>query len=646
MPPSSPTRVRYLVVAVTALMAVLLYLDRFCISFAEVFIKEDLGLTDSQVGWMLSAFFWTYALSQVPSGWLTDRFGPRLMLTSYVLGWSLLTGLTGVAAGFGMLILLRLGFGIAQAGAYPTGASLIGRWMPVSARATASSLVSVGGRVGGWLALFASGPLIVWLTPAATPATLRPRDLLDVPRFCYELSAPGGDADVAAVVNAKILNALPTTTRSAVSDCATAYRAERNAETERRKAPGQGRAGGADVVPLAAPPGLDAGQLTADLNGMISRRGFFRRAAASSLPLEREARRLLAQRPEELDERQVQRLNRLILEAAHRDTVRRLYGAGWRPMMFVYGCLGLAVAALVWWTCRNHPADHTGVNDAERSLIENRAPATPPLGSDVQNSIFAGTESSTGQDDGPRKLNSVRLTPDPGQGRGAPAAALARLAASLSLWLLSASQLFTNVGWVFIVTWAPRYFQSVHQLPVEERALLVSIPPLVGWFGTVLGGLWTDYLLRTMGLRWSRSLPIGLSRLLAVGAYLGFLFEPSPWGAVVLFSLVAFLTDWSQGTVWAFCQDIGGRQTASVLGWTNMWGNFGAAVTPPLLIWIIGPSQNWMAAFLACAAAFLLAGLTGLAIDATKPLAAGAGQGGGGKTTWVEQVVLHRKPEK
>ncbi len=145
----------------------------------------------------------------------------------------------------------------------------------------------------------------------------------------------------------------------------------------------------------------------------------------------------------------------------------------------------------------------------------------------------------------------------------------------------------------------------------------------------MLGGVWTDYLLRTMGLRWSRALPVGVSRLLAVAAYLGFLFEPSPWGAVVLFSLVAFLTDWSQGTVWAFCQDIGGRYVASVLGWTNMWGNFGAAVTPPLLIWMVGPSQHWTPAFLACAAAFLLAGLTGLGIDATKPLAAGAGQGRG-----------------
>jgi sugar phosphate permease len=582
-------------------MAVLLYLDRFCISFAEVFIKEDLGLTDTQIGWMLSAFFWTYALGQVPSGWLTDRFGPRAMLAVYVLGWSLLTGLSGAAAGFGMLLVLRFGFGLAQAGAYPTGASLVGKWMPVSARATANSLVSVGGRIGGWLALFASGPLIVWLTPIGTPATLQRSDLLDVPRFCRSLSSRDDESPTAAV-NAKIMNALSRDVRLQVAAGAAGH-----------SVAGQGRAGGATTVRLAH-------QLTAELNGIISTAGFFTGADVAALPLEREAQRLLAQPPNELDVRQTQRLNRLILEAAYRDSLRKLYGAGWRPMMFVYGSLGLLVGPLVWWTCRNRPADHPRVNDAERRLIEDRPPAGPSRRAGSEDSQFArpAARSQSAADPAP-------ASPSAGQGRGGAQAQspLGRLVASRSLWLLSASQLFTNVGWVFIMTWAPRYFQSVHQLPVEERALLVSIPPLVGWFGTVLGGMWTDRLLRTMGLRWSRALPIGLSRLLAAAAYLAFLFEPSPWIAVLLFSLVAFLTDWSQGTVWAFCQDTGGRYVASVLGWTNMWGNLGAAVTPPLLIWIVGPSQNWVAAFVACAAAFLLAGMTGLLIDARQPVAAG-----------------------
>ena len=130
--------IRYRMVAVTTLMSVLLYLDRFCISFAEVFIKEDLGLTDTQVGWMLRAFFWTYALGQVPCGWLADRFGARVMLTIYILLWSLFTGLTGAAGVFSALLAMRFGFGLGQAGAYPTRANLVSKWIPFSGRGSAS----------------------------------------------------------------------------------------------------------------------------------------------------------------------------------------------------------------------------------------------------------------------------------------------------------------------------------------------------------------------------------------------------------------------------------------------------------------------------------------------------------------------------
>jgi|GEM_PF-6559182 len=186
-----PTNVRYLVVASATLMAVLLYLDRFCISMAEIYIKEDLGLTDGQIGWMLSAFFWTYALGQVPAGWMTDRFGARIMLTVYVLSWSLFTGLTGFAGSFTALLLLRFGFGFAQAGAYPTAASIVSKWVPFRSRGTVSGIISVGGRIGGWLALFATGYLLVWLTPANTPVHLQATDILDGPLLCYELADSG-----------------------------------------------------------------------------------------------------------------------------------------------------------------------------------------------------------------------------------------------------------------------------------------------------------------------------------------------------------------------------------------------------------------------------------------------------------------------
>ena len=125
-----PTNTRHKVIGTTTLVAVLLYLDRICI--AEIAkldtFKNELGLSATQTGAVLSAFFFSYALAQVPAGWLSDRFGARRMLPIYIVLWSICTALTGLATGFVMLIVARLIFGIAQAGCYPTAGSLIKRW--------------------------------------------------------------------------------------------------------------------------------------------------------------------------------------------------------------------------------------------------------------------------------------------------------------------------------------------------------------------------------------------------------------------------------------------------------------------------------------------------------------------------------------
>ncbi|GIW79764.1 MAG: hypothetical protein KatS3mg105_1571 [Gemmatales bacterium] len=181
-----PTRVRYLVVTLTMLSAILLYLDRFCITFAERYIREDLGLTNNQISWMLSAFFLTYALAQVPSGFLSDRYGARKMLTLYILFWSLFTALTGLATSFLMIIALRLGFGVAQAGAYPTAGSLLSKWVPFSFRGFASSLIAFGGRVGGFIAPLLTALLIVQFVPLSVPSTFEAGDILDAGALCYE----------------------------------------------------------------------------------------------------------------------------------------------------------------------------------------------------------------------------------------------------------------------------------------------------------------------------------------------------------------------------------------------------------------------------------------------------------------------------
>lgn len=601
----TPTRVRFGVVAVTAMMSVLLYLDRFCISFAEVFIKQDLGLSDVQVGWMLSAFFWTYALGQVPSGWLSDRFGARLMLTLYVLLWSVFTGLTGAAFGFTVLMLLRFGFGFAQAGAYPTGASIVSKWVPFTARGLASSIVAVGGRVGGFLALLATGYVIVWLTPASTPPEIQPADILRGPQLCHELIAAAGPGATGA--GREVLASLPTDVREIVGRYAALYAAElQRVEAARPKdnlPPDAGlgqqiaamgrrmiaefRQKKTDRTPQVSPLTADEqASLAAALTGIIVKPDFFDEDNVAGMSLEKEAKRILKKPAVERSEQNSRRLNRLVLESLGRDSIRKLYVAGWRPMMFAYGTFGLLVAGMIWFLTRNRPAEHPGCNAAEIELIE-----------------------------GDARMAAAR---NRGKIRGVP---LGRLLTSRSMWLDCLSQCFLNVGWVFLMTWAPRYYQDVHNMPAETRAFMTAIPPLVGWFGMLAGGALTDRLVQRIGLRWGRALPMSLSKFVAMGAYLACLANPSPWFAVVMFSIVAFTADLGIAAAWAFKQDVGGRHVGSILGWGNMWGNLGAAVTPPILIAIVGSNQNWSAAFVACAIAFFLSGIAALGIDATVPIA-------------------------
>ncbi len=572
-----PTRVRDRVVCVTALMSVLLYLDRFCISFAEGFIKEDLGLTDVQIGWMLSAFFWTYALGQVPSGWLTDRFGPRLMLTAYIVLWSLLTGLTGAAYGFAVLLALRFGFGLAQAGAYPTGASIVKRWMPLSSRGKASSVVAVGGRIGGFLGLFASGQLIVWLTPTSTPATLDADDLRQPAKMCYEMVEAQQRVRASDAARLKVFQSLPPDAQRLVVQAAAGFKSAREGQGTSARVSGERQ--GPEILSAE-----ETAELAGALNGIIARRAMFTGDDLGELQAGREVRGLLSERSDALSENQVQRLNRLILEMLFSDSIRKLYAAGWRPMMTLYGALGLLVAGLVWWTCRDHPREHPACNEAEVDLIE-----------------------------GPRRVSGGR----PGN---VSLVIVVRILCSRSMWLMSISQFFTNVGWVFLMTWAPRYFQTVHQVPIETRALMVSIPPLIGWFGTLFGGVLTDRLACRIGLRWGRALPIAMARLLPAFAYLGMLLNPSPWVAVAMFAAVSFFNDSASGSVWAFNQDVGGRYVGSVLGWVNMCGNLGAAVAPLVVIRVFEIQQSWALVFLVCAGAYLVAGLTALGANAREVL--------------------------
>src|ERR1051325_1406252 len=116
---------RYLIVGITSLAALWLYIDRVCFSTLADPIQKDLGLSSDQKGYILGAFFFTYALFQIPMGTLADRFGARKVLALSIAGWSLVTALTGFAQTFVVLLAVRLMLGITESGAYPAAAGLI-----------------------------------------------------------------------------------------------------------------------------------------------------------------------------------------------------------------------------------------------------------------------------------------------------------------------------------------------------------------------------------------------------------------------------------------------------------------------------------------------------------------------------------------
>jgi ACS family glucarate transporter-like MFS transporter len=157
-----PTNVRYGVLAFSVVMSLILYLDRMAISVPLTAIAEDLDITPTAVGDSVAAFFWCYALCQVPAGWLGDRWGGRRALSLYVTAWSLAMGGLAAANGWLSLVAMRALLGIGQAGAYATTASFLRRWMPFARRGVANSAVSLGGRAGGMLAPALTPILMAW----------------------------------------------------------------------------------------------------------------------------------------------------------------------------------------------------------------------------------------------------------------------------------------------------------------------------------------------------------------------------------------------------------------------------------------------------------------------------------------------------
>lgn len=424
---AAPTHVRHSILAVTTFAAFLMYLDRMCMSeiVKTATFQNEFPVDEDQLSWVLSAFFWAYALGQVPAGWLSDRFGIRPLMTIFILLWSAFTALTGFATGLWTLLLTRVGCGLAEAGAYPASSSLLRKWAAWGNRGVASSVVSLGGRLGG-----AAAPLLTML--------------------------------------------------------------------------------------------------------IIANMGNWR-------------------------------------------------WAGW-----LYGAAGILFAWAFWNIYRENPEKHPGCNEAERALL---AAGRPVEAGDRQSYRFPWE----------------------------------RMLRSGNLWFMCGMQFWTNVGWAFLATWMPKYLKEVLQLSDEASGTLSTVSLAIGLGGMMFGGVFADACVRWLGLQRGRLLPLAGTRFLAAVMFLLAIQTRNPWLLVPALGLVAFFTDAGLPAVWATMQDLGGRYTAPVFGWANMWGNIGAALSPIFIAKInkyFDHDKDWSEALYFCAAAFVISGLHAMKIRADQPIAA------------------------
>jgi sugar phosphate permease len=147
-----PSWVRFRVLFFLCTLAVLLYIDRVCIGQAEKSIREDLGLTKTQMSWVYNAFTLAYCLFEVHTGHWGDRFGSRGIIARIVLWWSTFTALTGLAFGLWPLVATRFLFGAGEAGAFPNAARVVTHWFPAAERGLARGLIATTSLIGGAIA--------------------------------------------------------------------------------------------------------------------------------------------------------------------------------------------------------------------------------------------------------------------------------------------------------------------------------------------------------------------------------------------------------------------------------------------------------------------------------------------------------------
>lgn len=152
-------RVRWVFVAFLVVGGVVNYLDRTNLSIANTTIAGEFDLSATEMGLLLAAFSWPYALANLPAGYLVDRFGPKRMYAWASGLWSVVSMLSATASTFGWLYAARVALGISESPFFTASLKVNERWFAREERALPVSVVNTGSQIANAIA----PPLLTFL---------------------------------------------------------------------------------------------------------------------------------------------------------------------------------------------------------------------------------------------------------------------------------------------------------------------------------------------------------------------------------------------------------------------------------------------------------------------------------------------------
>ena len=142
------TGARWYIVVLLAAGTMINYIDRVNFGVATPTLMKEFGLGTAEMGILMSAFFWSYTVMMLPSGYFLNKIGPKKVLGIAGIAWGVVTMLVALCQGFYSFLALRIGIGITEAPAFPANARVVSVWVPKKERTFASAIFDCSARVG------------------------------------------------------------------------------------------------------------------------------------------------------------------------------------------------------------------------------------------------------------------------------------------------------------------------------------------------------------------------------------------------------------------------------------------------------------------------------------------------------------------